>query len=86
MVDLEWNRKTIFEKLDWLKQTLEKLIETANRNMSVHQEQLSTMTARLAALEKPVRKSDPAKTAKRKKPQRASLRRTKGLPPSKGTR
>ena len=77
MVDLEWNRKTIFEKLDWLKDTLKKLIETANRNMSVHQQQLSAMTARLAALEKPVRKSNPARTAKWKKPPRASLRRTK---------
>jgi hypothetical protein len=86
VVDLEWNRKTIFEKLDWLKETLEKLIETANRNMSVHQEQLSTATARLAALETPVRKSNPATTAKRKKPQRASLRRTKRQPPSKGKR
>ena len=86
MVDLEWNRKTIFEKLDWLKETLEKLIETANRNMSVHQEQLSTITARLAALKKPVRKSNPATTAKRKKPLRASLRRTKRQPPSKGKR
>ena len=44
--------KNDLRELDWLKETLEKLIETANRNMSVHQEQLSTMTARLAALEK----------------------------------
>jgi hypothetical protein len=86
VVDLAWNRKTIFEKLDWLKETLEKLIETANRNMSVYQEQLSTMAARLAVLEKPVRKSDQAPTAKRKKPQRASLSRAKRQPPSKGKR
>jgi hypothetical protein len=49
---LNGTEKQSFEKLDWPKETLEKLIETANRNMSVHQEQLSTMTARLAALEK----------------------------------
>jgi hypothetical protein len=87
VVDLEWNRKTIFEKLDWLKDALEKLIETANRNMSVHQEQLSTIISRLTALERPVKKSVLAKkTVPAKKPQRVALRRTKRQPPSKRTR
>ena len=40
MVDLEWNRKTIFEKLDWLRQAIEDLVEKANHNISAQQEQL----------------------------------------------
>ena len=56
MVDLEWNRKTIFEKLDWLKDTLEDVISRANQNTAVHQEQLKAITTRLTALEKPTRK------------------------------
>jgi hypothetical protein len=86
MVDLEWNRKTIFEKLDWLKDMLEDVISKANRNVSVHREQLRALTERLATLEKPARKSVPATTAQKKKPQRAPLRRTKRQPPSKGKR
>jgi hypothetical protein len=27
VIDLEWNRKSIFEKLDWLKQVIEDLVE-----------------------------------------------------------
>jgi hypothetical protein len=61
MVDLEWNRKTIFEKLDWLKDTLEDVIAKANHNMSVHQEQLRTIFDRLAVMEKQGPKPTPAK-------------------------
>jgi hypothetical protein len=53
MVDLEWNRKTIFEKLDWLKDALEDVIAKANHNASVHQEHLRDVIVRLAALEEP---------------------------------
>jgi hypothetical protein len=55
-VDLEWNRKTIFEKLDWLKETLEDVIAKANHNMSVHQKQLRAICVRLKVLEKPAPK------------------------------
>jgi hypothetical protein len=80
MVDLEWNRKTIFEKLDWLKDTLEDVISKANRNVSVHREQLRALTERLATLEKPARESVPATTSQKKKRQRAPPRRPKRQP------
>jgi hypothetical protein len=86
VVDLEWNRKTIFEKLDWLKDTLEDVIAKANHNITVHQEQLKAITTRLAVLEKPVRKSTRTKTATAKKPLRAPLRRIRRQPPSKRKR
>jgi hypothetical protein len=85
MVDLEWNRKTVFEKLDWLKDTLEDVISKANRNASVHREQLRALTERLATLEKPERKSVSATTAQ-KKQQRSPPRRTKRQPPSQRKR
>jgi hypothetical protein len=61
MVDLEWNRKTIFEKLDWLKDMLEDVIAKANHNISVHQEQLRAIFDRLKFLEKQAPKATPAK-------------------------
>jgi hypothetical protein len=61
VVDLEWNRKTIFEKLDWLKDTLEDVIVKANQNMSVHQEQLRAIFDRLTVMEKQTPKPAPAK-------------------------
>lgn len=62
MIDLEWNRKSIFEKFDWLKETLEDVIAKANHNVSAHQEQMRAIMARLSTLEKPVRKSAPRKS------------------------
>jgi hypothetical protein len=85
MVDLEWNRKTTFEKPDWLKDTLEDVIAKANHNMSVHQEQLRAISDRLTALEKqapkpsPVKKS--AKSASGKKS--TSMKGRTAPPPSK---
>ena len=75
MVDLEWNRKTIFEKLDWLKETLEDVITKANHNVDVQQKQILAITARLSALEKPAQKA--TKTAKLKKAARPPARRIK---------
>jgi hypothetical protein len=63
VIDLEWNRKSIFEKLDWLKQVIEELVEKAKHNISAQQEQLRTIAARLSALEK----SSPKTTAKPKR-------------------
>jgi uncharacterized coiled-coil protein SlyX len=83
---LNGNRKTIFEKLDWLKDTLEDLITKANRNIGVQQEQLRAIVGRLTALEKRVRKSAPVTAAERKKPARALTRRTTRQPPSKRKR
>jgi hypothetical protein len=85
VVDLEWNRKSIFEKLDWLKHALDELVTKANHNISVQQEQLRAITARLAALEKPAR-SAPAITRSAKKPRRVSSRQDKQSPRSKRTR
>jgi hypothetical protein len=69
VVDLEWNRKTIFEKLDWLKNTLEDVIAKANQNITVHQEQLRAVFNRLAVLEKHAPKPTSAKiSAKLQKP------------------
>jgi hypothetical protein len=84
VVDLEWNRKTIFEKLDWLKDNLEDVINKANQNVSIYQEQLRAITARVAALEKPERKLIPAPTVKTKEPKRATLRPARRSAPSKG--
>ena len=72
MIDLEWNRKSIFEKLDWLKQVIEELVEKVNHNISAQQEQLRTIAARLSALEKPSEKA----TAKPKRARRTPPRRT----------
>jgi hypothetical protein len=65
VVDLEWNRKTIFEKLDWLKETLEKLIEAANRNMSVHQELSPPMGAAPTPARPPTPTSRPLPSRRR---------------------
>jgi len=86
VVDLEWNRKTIFEKLDWLKETLEDVIAKANQNIAFQKEQLQTIVDRLSALEKSERKSIPATTAKRKKPQCVPFQRTKRSSPTKRKR
>ena len=86
MVDLDWSRKSIFEKLDWLKETLEDVIAKANQNVAVQKEQLRAVIDRLSKLEKPVRKSAPATTAKTKKPVRVPVRRSKRSPPSKRKR
>jgi hypothetical protein len=93
VVDLEWNRKTIFEKLDWLKDALEDIIAKANHNIDVQQKQILAITARLTALEKPARKAAPArksasvrKSKAAKKPARAPSHRTKQSPPSKRKR
>ena len=94
MVDLEWNRKTISEKLDWLKELLEDVIAKANHNISIHQEQLHAVIERLAALEKPVgkpasvrksappKKSTPVKAVKTKRAVHVPARRAKQSPPS----
>jgi hypothetical protein len=50
----EWNRKTIFEKLDWLKDTLEDVIANGNHNVSVHQKQMRDIITRPSDLEKPL--------------------------------
>ena len=62
MVDLDWSRKSIFEKLDWLKEAIEDLISKGNHNIDVQQKQILAITARLTALEKPARKSTPRKS------------------------
>jgi uncharacterized coiled-coil protein SlyX len=90
VVDLEWHRKSLAEKLDWLKEALDDLVSRANHNLSVQQEQLRAITARLSALEKPIRKPTPARTRATKKPRRAPPRRStiglKPFPPSKRRR
>ena len=91
MVDLDWNRKSIFEKLDWLKEAVEDVISRANHNIDVQQKQILAITARLTALEKPVRKSTPrkspaAKAQAAKKSGHASLRTTKRSAPPKRKR
>jgi hypothetical protein len=87
VVDLDWNRKSIFEKLDWLKEAIEDLISKGNHNIDAQQKQILDITARLSALEKPVRKSPRvAKTQATKKPGRASVRTTKRPAPSKRNR
>jgi hypothetical protein len=53
-IDLECNRKFIFEKLGWLNESLEDLLERANHNIAVQQEQLRATTARFSTLEKPI--------------------------------
>lgn len=73
VVDLEWNRKSIFEKLDWLKHALDELVAKANHNISVQQEQLRAIAARLAALEKPGQ-STAAVTRRPRKPRHMSSR------------
>jgi hypothetical protein len=86
VIDLEWNRKSIFEKLDWLKQVIEDLVEKANHNISAQQEQLRAVAARLSALEKPSRKSTPTTAARSKEPRRTPPRPDKRSPPSKRKR
>ena len=60
MIDLEWNRKSLAEKLDWLKQSIDDLVSKANHNISVQQERLRDLTVRLSALEKAMTKPPPA--------------------------
>ena len=91
MVDLEWNRKSIFEKLDWLKEVIDDLVSKANHNTDVQQKQILAITGRLSALEKPVRKSTLQKshratTAKTKTPIRVPTRGTNRSPQSKRKR
>lgn len=75
VVDLDWNWKSIFEKLDWLKEAIEDLVTKANHNIDVQQKQILAITARLSALEKPVRKSSPRKSTLAKA--RPTVRATK---------
>jgi hypothetical protein len=86
VIDLEWNRKSIFEKLDWLRQAIEDLVEKANHNISAQQEQLRAIAARLSALEKPSRKPTPTTTVRPKKRRRTAPRPAKRSPLSKRKR
>jgi uncharacterized coiled-coil protein SlyX len=86
VVDLEWNRKSLYEKLDWLKEAIEDLVAKANHNISVQQEQLRAVTARLSALEKRATKSTPPAKPPAEKRRRGPPRSNRRPLASKGKR